>query len=119
MVSSGDVAGRKAQGETQRKAPHKTKRQTQRENADSEHRAEIGRARAVGLETGWTVASYMLAGLVSYGLIGWLLARVTHIQLLFPLGMIFGIAVSVGYVIYRFGRHGADEIKTTLERNDR
>jgi ATP synthase protein I len=84
-----------------------------------EQNAEIGRARAEGLETGWNVASYMLAGLVSYGIIGWLLARVTHVQLLFPLGMVFGIAVSVGYVIYRYGRHGTDQTKTTAERNDR
>jgi ATP synthase protein I len=125
MISSGDEAERMtsgretAQRETAQRETAGRGTKTQRGDTSEEHRAEIGRARAAGLETGWTVASYMLAGLVSYGAIGWLLARVTHVQLLFPLGMIFGIAVSVGYVIYRFGRHGTDQIKTTLERNDR
>ena len=101
---------------------------------EERHRQEMGSARATGLETGWNVASYMLAGLIAYGAIGWLLARVTHLQLLFPLGMIFGIAVSVGYVIYRYGRQGAEQIKAnqrikaneranhvkeSVERNDR
>jgi hypothetical protein len=72
-------------------------------------REEIGRARATGLEQGYTVIGYMFAGLIAYGAIGWLIARATHIQLLFPLGMVFGIAVSVAYVIYRFGHHGAAE----------
>jgi ATP synthase protein I len=70
---------------------------------------EIGRARATGLEQGYTVAGYMFSGLIAYGAIGWLIGRATHIQLLFPLGMVFGIAVSVSYVIYRFGRQGAAE----------
>jgi ATP synthase protein I len=70
---------------------------------------ESGQARATGLAQGWTVMSYMLSGLVAYGAIGWLIARVTHVQLLFPIGMMVGIAVSVGYVIYRFGRLGAVE----------
>jgi hypothetical protein len=72
-------------------------------------REEIGRARAKGLEQGYTVAGYMFSGLIAYGAIGWLVGRVTHIQLLFPLGMVFGIAVSVAYVIYRFGHQGAAE----------
>jgi ATP synthase protein I len=69
--------------------------------------------RAKGLETGWTVFSYLIGGLVAYGAIGWLIGRAVHVELLFPLGMIFGLAVSVGYVIYRYGRQGS------VERNDR
>jgi ATP synthase protein I len=69
--------------------------------------------RAKGLETGWTVFSYLIGGLVAYGAIGWLIGRAVHVELLFPLGMIFGLAVSVGYVIYRYGRQGS------AERNDR
>jgi ATP synthase protein I len=73
-------------------------------------RTQVGERRAKGLETGWVVVSYLLSGLIAYGAIGWLVARVTHIQLLFPVGMLVGIAISVGYVIYRFGRQGmADE----------
>jgi F0F1-type ATP synthase assembly protein I len=71
---------------------------------------EAATGRAHGLEAGWTVFSYLIAGLVSYGAIGWLVARVTHVPVLFPLGMLLGIAVSVGFVIYRYGKQGAADI---------
>ncbi len=59
--------------------------------------------RALGLSTGWTVFSYLLAGMAAYGLIGWLVGRAVHVALLFPIGMLVGLAVSVGWVIYRYG----------------
>ena len=62
--------------------------------------------RALGLSTGWTAFSYLIAGMLAYGGIGWLVGRATHISLLFPIGMIVGLAISVGYVIYRYGRAG-------------
>jgi F0F1-type ATP synthase assembly protein I len=69
---------------------------------------EQGRAaaqgRAAGLETGWTVFSYLIAGMVAYGLIGWLVGRAVHVPLLFPGGMLFGLAVSIGYIIHHYGR---------------
>ena len=60
--------------------------------------------RAQGLETGWTVFSYLLAGMAAYGIIGWLLGRAVHAPLLFPLGMLLGLGISIGYIIHRFGR---------------
>jgi ATP synthase protein I len=78
-----------------------------------------GRSRAKGLEAGWNVASYLLSGLIAYGAIGWLIARATHIQLLFPVGMVIGIAISVGFVIYRYGRQNALGPQEPAERNDR
>ena len=60
--------------------------------------------RAHGLETGWTVLSYLLAGMAAYGGIGWLIGRAVHVPLLFPLGMLVGLAISIGYIIHRFGR---------------
>jgi F0F1-type ATP synthase assembly protein I len=65
--------------------------------------------RAQGLETGWTVFSYLLAGMAAYGIIGWLLGRAVHVALLFPLGMLVGLGISIGYIIYRFGRQQAVE----------
>ena len=61
-------------------------------------------SRAEGLDTGWTVFSYLIGGMIAYGAIGWLIGRAVHIGLLFPLGMLAGLAISLGYVIYRFGR---------------
>jgi ATP synthase protein I len=65
--------------------------------------------RALGLGTGWTVFSYMISGLVAYGAIGWGIGKVIHAEWPFPAGMILGLAISVGYVIYRYGRQGSVE----------
>ncbi len=67
------------------------------------------RGRAQGLETGWTVFSYLLAGMAAYGIIGWLVGRAVHVPLLFPIGMLAGLAISIGYIIHRFGRQHAVE----------
>lgn len=62
-----------------------------------------------GLGVGWTVFSYLIAGMVAYGGIGWLVGRAVHVAVLFPLGMLLGLGISLGYVIYRYGRQGAAE----------
>jgi hypothetical protein len=50
----------------------------------------------------------MITGMVFYGAVGWALGRwVFHTALLFPLGMVAGIALSVTLIILRFGRSGA------------
>lgn len=74
-------------------------------------------SRAMGLSTGWNVFSYLIAGMLAYGGIGWLVGRATHISLLFPIGMIVGLAISVGYVIYRYGRAG--QVSKTERGDDR
>ena len=65
--------------------------------------------RALGLSTGWTVFSYLISGLVAYGAIGWGIGRAVHAEWPFPVGMMLGLAISVGYVIYRYGRQGSVE----------
>ena len=62
--------------------------------------------RAQGLDIGWTVFSYLLAGMAAYGAIGWLIGRAVHVSLLFPIGMLAGLAISLGFIIYRYGRVG-------------
>jgi len=59
--------------------------------------------RALGLGTGWTVFSYLISGMLAYGGIGWVIGHFTHIALLFPIGMMVGLAISVGWIIYRYG----------------
>jgi len=75
-------------------------------------RGEGGRPSAghpsAGLGTGWEVVSYLLAGMAAYGGIGWLIGRAVHIGLLFPVGMAVGLAIALGWVIYRYGRAGGD-----------
>ena len=70
--------------------------------ADGTARDSTGDQLTVG--TGWTVFSYLIAGMLAYGGIGWLIGHFTHIELLFPIGMLVGLAISVGWIIYRYGR---------------
>jgi ATP synthase protein I len=63
--------------------------------------------RAQGLDTGWAVVSYLIGGMIAYGGIGWLIGRAVHVSLLFPVGMLVGMAISIGYIIHRYGRQGA------------
>jgi len=65
--------------------------------------------RALGLSTGWTVFSYLIAGLVAYGAIGWGIGKAVHAEWPFPVGMMLGLAISLGFVIYRYGTQGSLE----------
>ena len=53
---------------------------------------------------GWTIFSYLIAGMVFYGLIGWLVGRATHIAALFPIGAITGLVLAIVLIIFRYGR---------------
>jgi len=70
-------------------------------------RATAAEGRAQGLDVGWTVSGYLVSGMLAYGLIGWLIGRAVHVPLLLPVGMLVGLAISIGFVIYRYGVQGA------------
>ena len=57
-----------------------------------------------GQNVGMTVFSYLLAGMLAYGGLGWMIAHWTGLSLIFPLGMLFGLALTIWLVIYRYGR---------------
>jgi F0F1-type ATP synthase assembly protein I len=59
---------------------------------------------AITVGTGWTIFSYLIAGMLAYGGLGWLIGHFTHIELFFPIGMLVGLAISIGWIIYRYGR---------------
>jgi ATP synthase protein I len=75
-----------------------------RDRRDTREEAE---SRARGLNIGWTAFSYLLSGMAAYGGIGWLIGRAVHVQMLFPIGMLVGLAISLGFVIWRFGRNAS------------
>ncbi len=54
--------------------------------------------------TGWNVFSYLIAGMLTYGGLGWVIGHFSGISLFFPIGMLVGLAISVGWIIYRYGR---------------
>jgi ATP synthase protein I len=53
---------------------------------------------------GWTILSYMIGGMALYGLVGWLAARWTGWPVLFPIGMLFGLASAIALIIFRVTR---------------
>jgi F0F1-type ATP synthase assembly protein I len=78
-------------------------------------RAMAAAGRAQGLETGMQVSSYLIGGLVAYGLIGWLIGYLIHASWPVPAGMLLGLAISTGYVIYRYGRPHPEADSATPE----
>ena len=59
--------------------------------------------------SGWTVISYLIAGIIAYGGIGWLVSRAVNAAVIFPVGMLFGLGISLGLVIYRYGRSSSTQ----------
>lgn len=53
---------------------------------------------------GWTIFSYLISGMVFYGLVGWIVGRITHIGVLFPLGAIVGLVMAIVLIIFKYGR---------------
>jgi hypothetical protein len=53
---------------------------------------------------GWAFLSYMIGGMALYGFVGWLAARWTGWPVLFPIGMLAGLASAVALIIFRVTR---------------
>ena len=53
---------------------------------------------------GWAILSYMIGGMALYGFVGWLAARWTGWPVLFPVGMLAGLASSIALIIFRVTR---------------
>jgi ATP synthase protein I len=58
----------------------------------------------VGPGAGWEVFSYLIAGMVTYGGLGWVIGHFTRIQILFPIGMLVGLAISLCWIVFKYGR---------------
>ena len=54
---------------------------------------------------GWSIFSYLIAGMVTYGLIGWLVAWLTHVPVLVPVGALVGLVFAIGGVVWKYGRY--------------
>jgi ATP synthase protein I len=78
---------------------------TARVQASRDGAAADGRAQ--GLDIGWAVSGYLISGMIAYGGIGWLIGRAVHVSLLFPIGMLIGLAISIAFIIYRYGKQDA------------
>ena len=62
---------------------------------------------------GHLVLGYPISGMVAYGAIGALLARLTHFTAAFPIGLFVGLVLGIALMIYRYRRQdeaGGDRI---------
>ena len=58
-----------------------------------------------GMGTGWSITSTLIAGMLAWGFIGYLVDRVTGLhQVFLPIGVILGGAGGVYIVYLRYGR---------------
>ena len=58
----------------------------------------------MGRGAGWEVFSYLIAGMVAYGGLGWVIGHFTRIQILFPIGLLVGLAISLCWIVFKYGR---------------
>jgi ATP synthase protein I len=47
---------------------------------------------------------YLVSGMVAYGLVGWLIATLTHWTAAIPIGAIAGLILAIVGVFYKYGR---------------
>lgn len=59
---------------------------------------------SAGMDQGMRVLSYLLAGVLVYGGLGWLGDHLLHTRFLLPIGIVGGSALSVFMIIRRFGQ---------------
>ena len=56
-----------------------------------------------GVDRGMRVLSYLISGVVVYGLLGWLGDHLLGTMFLLPVGIVLGAALGVFMIIRRFG----------------
>ena len=57
-----------------------------------------------GVNQGLTVLSYLIGGVLVYGLLGWLGDRLLGTHFLLPVGIVLGAAGGIYLIIRRFGQ---------------
>lgn len=58
-----------------------------------------------GANQAWDVIGLLLAGIIVWGGIGWLLDRLLNLHYLFlPIGMVVGVGIAIWLVYRRYGR---------------
>ncbi len=57
-----------------------------------------------GADQGYRLLSIMIAGLLAYGGLGWLLDRWLGTAWFLPIGLVVGVALGIYLVVVKFGR---------------
>jgi F0F1-type ATP synthase assembly protein I len=76
----------------------------QRPKADFDQPKSQGGEKSNGMDLGLRVLSYLISGVLVYGLLGWLGDHYLGTRFLLPIGIVAGAAFGVYVIIRRFGR---------------
>jgi F0F1-type ATP synthase assembly protein I len=89
-------------------------------NAAHDQPRSQGGGKSEGMELGLRVLSYLISGVLVYGLLGWLGDHYMGTKFLLPIGIVAGAAFGVYMIIRRFGHiDEAAPAVSTKERNNR
>jgi F0F1-type ATP synthase assembly protein I len=75
-----------------------------------------GGERSEGMDLGLRVLSYLISGVLVYGLLGWLGDHYLGTKFLLPIGIVGGAAFGAYVIIRRFGR--VDDVVSAEDRGD-
>jgi F0F1-type ATP synthase assembly protein I len=76
----------------------------ERPKADFDQPKSQGGEKSDGMALGLRVLSYLISGVLVYGLLGWLGDHLLGTKFLLPIGIVAGAAFGVYVIIRRFGR---------------
>jgi F0F1-type ATP synthase assembly protein I len=76
----------------------------ERPKADFDQPKSQGGEKSNGMDLGLRVLSYLISGVLVYGLLGWLGDHYLGTKFLLPIGIVAGAAFGVYVIIRRFGR---------------
>ncbi len=72
-----------------------------------------------GVDRGIRVLSYLLSGVIVYGLLGWLADHLLGTMFLLPLGIVLGAAMGIYVIIRRYGSGSESEPDSSTARRRR
>jgi F0F1-type ATP synthase assembly protein I len=84
--------------------------------ADDQPKSQGGE-KSDGMDLGLRVLSYLISGVLMYGLLGWLGDHYFGTRFLLPIGIVAGAAFGCYVIIRRFGR--VDDAANTANAKDR
>lgn len=86
---------------------------------DQQESRPIGRGDMSGMDYGMRVLSYLIAGVLFYGGLGWLGDHYLGTQFLLPVGIVLGAAGGCYIIIRRYGQHPEEPIGVAGRRYSR
>jgi ATP synthase protein I len=92
----------------------------ERPKADFDQPKSQGGGKSGGMDMGLRVLSYLISGVLVYGLLGWLGDHYFGTRFLLPIGIVGGAAFGAYVIIRRFGRvDDTAPAAGTKDRSDR